>query len=61
MSLDGEEQSLVSQTLDLIEQQMVAEPPNTTLLRALIANLRPYLELADERAKLAELLDVALI
>ncbi|MBN7820839.1 TetR/AcrR family transcriptional regulator [Bowmanella yangjiangensis] len=61
VSLDGEEQSLVSQTLDLIEQQIAAESPNTTLLRALIANLRPYLELADERAKLAELLDVALI
>ncbi|WP_102794328.1 TetR/AcrR family transcriptional regulator [Bowmanella denitrificans] len=61
IKLDSDEQTLVSQTLDLIEQQSSLENPSVALLRALIANLRPYPELAEERARLAELLAVELI
>lgn len=56
-----EQSKLVMETLDLIETELQAETLNLTLLRALIANLRPYAELTHQRRKIADLLDVELI
>lgn len=60
-ALPDKDRELALQTLELIEHQCEQSPANAALLRALIANLRPYCELADERAKLADLLEVELI
>lgn len=56
-----EQSKLVMETLGLIESELKAEELNLTLLRALIANLRPYPELHNQRRKLADSLDVELI
>ncbi len=57
----GEQQKLVNETLVLIESELANSVINTTLIRALIANLRPYAELNSYRRRLAEALDVELI
>ena len=56
-----EQGKLVMETLNLLEAELQTEEINLTLLRALIANLRPYPELTNQRRKLADLLDVELI
>lgn len=60
-SLQEEHESLVKETLILIETELAKTTINNTLVRALIANLRPYTELNSYRRRLAEALDVELI
>ncbi len=55
------QKKLVLETLALIEAELSQEQLNTTLIRALIANLRPYDELSIYRRRLADALDVELI
>lgn len=52
---------LIIETLALITLELESESLNQTLVRALIANLRPYHELNRLRRKLADALDVELI
>ncbi|MBL4941438.1 MAG: TetR/AcrR family transcriptional regulator [Colwellia sp.] len=54
-------QKLVLETLSLIETELSQPAANATLIRALIANLRPYTELSAYRRRLAEVLEVELI
>jgi len=54
-------QKLVLETLSLIETELSQSAINATLMRALIANLRPYTELSVYRRRLAEVLEVELI
>ncbi|GLX77937.1 putative HTH-type transcriptional regulator YcnC [Thalassotalea insulae] len=56
-----EQQQLVLETTTLIETELAKAESNNTLIRALIANLRPYNELNSYRKRLAEALDVELI
>lgn len=60
-ALHEEHESLVKETLILIETELAKTTINNTLIRALIANLRPYTELNSYRRRLAEALDVELI
>lgn len=60
-SLQEEHENLVKETLILIETELAKTTINNTLVRALIANLRPYTELNSYRRRLAEALDVELI
>lgn len=60
-TLNADHQKLISETLLLIEAELSNSNLNTTLIRALIANLRPYPELNRYRRRLAETLDVELI
>lgn len=60
-SLSATQKSEVDSTCQLIEQELNSETPNSTLLRALIANLAPYGELHRLRIELADVLDVAVI
>jgi len=55
------QQKLVTETVSLIEAELSKEEINLTLVRALIANLRPYSELNVFRQRLAVALDVELI
>ena len=60
-TLNADHQKLISETLLLIEAELSNSNLNTTLIRALIANLRPYPELNSYRRRLADTLDVELI
>lgn len=60
-ALNADHQKLISETLLLIEAELSNSNMNTTLVRALIANLRPYPELNSYRRRLADTLDVELI
>lgn len=60
-ALHEKHESLVKETLILIETELAKTTINNTLIRALIANLRPYTELNSYRRRLAEALDVELI
>jgi len=55
------QQKLVTETVSLIEAELSKEEISLTLVRALIANLRPYSELNIFRQRLAVALDVELI
>lgn len=55
------QQKLVEETASLIQAELTNEEINSTLIRALIANFRPYDELNIFRQRLAEALDVELI
>lgn len=55
------QQKLIEETASLIQCEIANEEINSTLVRALIANLRPYDELNVFRQRLAEALDVELI
>ncbi|WDE08806.1 TetR/AcrR family transcriptional regulator [Thalassomonas viridans] len=55
------QKSLVLETSALIENELSQPAVNSTLIRALIANLRPYAELNVYRKRLADALDVELI
>ena len=59
--MSSEQKQLVMETVTLLEQQLSSEQVNTTLLRALVANLRPYPELNVYRKRLADALDIELI
>lgn len=56
--LDSAALLLVEQTVTLIEAELTASELNTTLVRALIASLKPYTALSPLRRRLADLLDV---
>lgn len=60
-SMAPEQGKLVLETLSLIEAELAQPKLNLTLVRALIANLRPYSELSAYRRRLADALDVELI
>ena len=60
-SMSPEQGKLVLETLSLIEAELAQPKLNLTLVRALIANLRPYSELSAYRRRLADALDVELI
>jgi AcrR family transcriptional regulator len=59
--IDQKNRALAHETLEMLNEQITSETDNLTLLRALIANLRPYDELKTLRAKLADIYDVELI
>lgn len=59
--MDKGQQKLILETITLIEKELSNPERNTTLIRALIANLRPYADLTAARRRLAEALDVELI
>lgn len=59
--LNEQHKQSVLETVDLIENELTKTDLNNTLIRALIANLRPYAELNHYRRRLAETLDVELI
>jgi len=59
--LNAEQKKLIQETLTLISDELSNADLNRTLIRALIANLRPYTELNAFRRKLADALDVELI
>jgi len=59
--LNAVQKNLVLETVTLIESELIKPDLNNTLIRALIANLRPYPELNHYRRRLAETLDVELI
>ena len=59
--LNDQQRASVLETIDLIETELTKTDLNNTLIRALIANLRPYAELNHYRRRLAETLDVELI
>jgi len=66
MTVDARElnpahQNLVNETLSLINTELEKPELSNTLIRALIANLRPYAELNHQRRRLADALDVELI
>lgn len=60
-SLPTHHQASVLETIELLENEIKQETTNATLVRALVANLRPYSELESHRCRLAQLLDVELI
>jgi len=59
--LAASEQALVQETVEMLKIEVDKTPQNKALIRALIANLRPYQSLTAERVKLADVLDVELI
>jgi len=59
--MDAGHKALVLETIALLEKQLLETELNLTLIRALIANLRPYPELTTYRKRLADALDVELI
>ncbi|MFC3094440.1 TetR/AcrR family transcriptional regulator [Alteromonas sediminis] len=59
--LTAESQKEVTETCELMAQELAKEQPNKVLLRALIANLGPYPEIHRDRIELAEALDIAVI
>jgi AcrR family transcriptional regulator len=59
--LSQDHQKLANETLTLIEAELRQTSANLTLIRALIANLRPYKDLEIYRRRLADALDVELI
>ncbi|MDO6444803.1 TetR/AcrR family transcriptional regulator [Colwellia sp. 1_MG-2023] len=56
-----QQKTSVLETVTLIEAELTKADLSNTLIRALIANLRPYAELNHYRRRLAETLDVELI
>jgi hypothetical protein len=58
---NNEQQSLILETIELIELELDKPKISDTLIRALIANLRPYSDLNNLRRRLAESLDIELI
>ena len=59
--MTSSQKTSVMETISLIEPELEKEKINSTLIRALIANLRPYPELTVYRRRLADILDVELI
>lgn len=59
--LKNDQQQLISETIELIELEINKPQSSNTLIRALVANLRPYSELNNLRRRLAESLDIELI
>ncbi len=59
--LNDQQKKSAVETVNLIETELTKTELNNTLIRALIANLRPYAELNHYRRRLAETLDVELI
>ncbi|MDG1751963.1 MAG: TetR/AcrR family transcriptional regulator [Thalassotalea sp.] len=61
VDLNEQHKQSVLETVTLIETELAKADFNNTMIRALIANLRPYAELNHYRRRLAETLDVELI
>jgi AcrR family transcriptional regulator len=59
--LSDQQKKSAVETINLLETELTNTDLNNTLIRALIANLRPYTELNHYRRRLAETLDVELI
>ncbi len=59
--LEAKQREIVLDTIELIEIELDKPDLNNTLVRALIANFRPYVELSQSRKRLADTLDIELI
>jgi len=59
--LEASQQNEITETCELLSNELTKEKPSLILLRALIANLAPYPEVNRDRITLADLLDIPVI